>query len=180
MSTIAAGETRLIDAKPRIAAFATALEVSLVYAGILYYVWLWRFTHPRLWMLILGIILVSQLARRDSLRALGLAPSQLWASAQIVLAPRGGGLRSPSCLRARAPQPDPHLTRNGDAYIARSLRDLVPHPGIPDAIVLSQPINDRDSKSSPALPCHCVDVWRSSYSESGSHARHDNRRILSR
>lgn len=85
MSTVAAGETRLIDAKPRIAAFATALEVSLVYAGILYYVWLWRFTHPRLWMLILGIILVSQLARRDSLGALGLAPSQLWASAQIVL-----------------------------------------------------------------------------------------------
>ncbi len=63
----------------------TALEVLLLYAGILTYVWRWQFSNPRAWMGLLAVILLSHIAHRDTLRTLGLAVSELRASAQIVL-----------------------------------------------------------------------------------------------
>lgn len=64
---------------------ATALEVSLVYAGILQYIWRWQFTSPRAWMLLLAVVLLSHVAHRDNLRALGLTWYGLRANAQVAL-----------------------------------------------------------------------------------------------
>jgi hypothetical protein len=63
----------------------TALEVALLYAGILLYIWRWQFTHPRLWMLLWALVLLSHVLHRDSLRALGLTATELRSSAQLVL-----------------------------------------------------------------------------------------------
>lgn len=64
---------------------ATALEVLLVYAGILLYIWHWQATHPHAWIVLLGAILLSHVAHRDTLRTLGLSGSELRASARIIL-----------------------------------------------------------------------------------------------
>ncbi len=61
------------------------LEVSIVYAGILYYIWRWQFTHPSIWMLLLAVIFLSHSVHGDNMRTLGLSPSDIRASAQIVL-----------------------------------------------------------------------------------------------
>ena len=65
--------------------WATALEVLMVYAGILLYVWRWQFTYPRAWMLLLAVVLASHVAHRDTLRGLGLAFDGLLASAGAIL-----------------------------------------------------------------------------------------------
>ena len=62
--------------------FITALEVALIYAGILLYIWRWQFTHPRAWMVLLAIVLVSHAAHRDRLASMGLTLHHLRASAQ--------------------------------------------------------------------------------------------------
>jgi len=67
------------------AAFATALEVALVYAGILLYIWRWQFTYPRAWVALLAVVLVSHVAHRDRLAELGLTFHGLRASARFVL-----------------------------------------------------------------------------------------------
>ncbi len=36
------------------------------------YIWKWRFTHPRLWLPVVALILAAQVAHRDRPRALGL------------------------------------------------------------------------------------------------------------
>lgn len=64
---------------------ATALELLLVYAGILLYIWRWQFTHPRVWMFWAAALLASHLAHRDALRELGLTWHELRAAAQAVL-----------------------------------------------------------------------------------------------
>jgi CAAX prenyl protease-like protein len=61
-----------------------AVEVLLIYAGILYYIWHWQFTFPRAWMALWAAVLLSHLAHRDTLRALGLGWAHLRASAQAV------------------------------------------------------------------------------------------------
>jgi len=63
----------------------TALEILLVYAGILYYIWRWQFTHPHLWIALAALVLLSQLAHRDTFRSLGLARAGLRPAAEIVL-----------------------------------------------------------------------------------------------
>lgn len=65
--------------------WATALEVLLVYAGILLYIWRWQFTYPRAWMALLAVVLASHVAHRDTLRGLGLNFVELRASARIIL-----------------------------------------------------------------------------------------------
>ncbi len=63
----------------------TALEFLLVYCSILLYIWHWQFTHPRVWILLWAVVLLSHLAHRDTLRGLGLTLVELRASAEIVL-----------------------------------------------------------------------------------------------
>jgi len=65
--------------------WATALEVLLVYAGILLHIWRWQFTYPRAWMLLLALVLASHVAHRDTLRGLGLTFDGLRASANAIL-----------------------------------------------------------------------------------------------
>ena len=67
------------------AAFVTALEVALVYAGILLYIWRWQFTYPHAWMALLAVVLASHVAHRDRLAQLGLTFHGLRASARFVL-----------------------------------------------------------------------------------------------
>ena len=73
--TAAQGTTRL----------CVALEVLLIYAGILYYIWRWQFNHPAFWKLLLAMVILSHVTHRDTLRDLGLYWSELRASAQAVL-----------------------------------------------------------------------------------------------
>ncbi len=63
----------------------TVLEVPLVYGGILLYIWRWQFTHPRVWILLWAVVLLSHVAHHDTLRGLGLTSIELRASAEIVL-----------------------------------------------------------------------------------------------
>ena len=65
--------------------WTTAAEILLIYAGILLYIWRWEFTYPRVWMLLLGAVLLSQVLRRESPRDLGLTWHGLRGSARIVL-----------------------------------------------------------------------------------------------
>ncbi len=64
---------------------ATTLEVLLVYAGILLYIWRWQFTHPHFWIILLGVIFASHIAHGDTPRALGLSLHGLRENAQTVL-----------------------------------------------------------------------------------------------
>jgi hypothetical protein len=63
----------------------TALEVALVYAGILVYIWRWQYTWPRAWMALLAMILTSHALHRDTLSGLGLIWTGLGTSARLVL-----------------------------------------------------------------------------------------------
>jgi hypothetical protein len=66
-------------------AIFTALEVALLYAGILVYIWRWQYTWPRAWMALLAVILASHVLHRDTLGGLGLIWAELGASARLVL-----------------------------------------------------------------------------------------------
>lgn len=63
----------------------TALEVLLIYAGILYYIWHWQFTRPLVWIALFAAILLTHIWHRDNLRTLGLGRTELRPCAQIVL-----------------------------------------------------------------------------------------------
>jgi hypothetical protein len=63
----------------------SALEVLLVYAGIVTYIWRWRSTYPHFWMVLLGVVLVSHFVHRDTFRSLGLSVTGMRANAQAVL-----------------------------------------------------------------------------------------------
>jgi hypothetical protein len=63
----------------------SALEVVLVYAGIVTYIWRWQFTYPHAWMALWGVILVSHFLHRDTFQRLGLALAGMRANAQMVL-----------------------------------------------------------------------------------------------
>ncbi len=63
----------------------TALEVLLIYSGILLYIWRWQSSHPHAWMLLWAAVLASHAAHRDTLKSLGLTWFELRASAEIVL-----------------------------------------------------------------------------------------------
>ena len=63
----------------------SALEVILVYAGIVTYIWRWQHTYPHSWMALWGLVLVSHFLHRDTFRSLGLSLAGMRANAQLVL-----------------------------------------------------------------------------------------------
>ncbi len=86
MTTTTSVSKVFIDSStPPLTRVATALEVLLLYAGILLYIWRWQFTYPRAWMVLLAVILVSHLAHGDSPRELGLTVAELRANAATIL-----------------------------------------------------------------------------------------------
>lgn len=64
---------------------ATAVEVLLVYSGILLYIWRWQATRSGVWMAMLASVLLSHVAHRDTLGRLGLSLAGLRANAEFVL-----------------------------------------------------------------------------------------------
>jgi len=66
-------------------AIATAIEVAVIFAAILVYIWHWQHTHPRVWIVLFALILFSHVLHRDTLRGLGLGRLELRSSAQLVL-----------------------------------------------------------------------------------------------
>src|SRR5690349_9802907 len=64
---------------------ATAIELLLVYSGILLYIWRWQTTHPRAWVPLLAAVLVSHVAHGDTARKLGLTTVELRANAEALL-----------------------------------------------------------------------------------------------
>jgi hypothetical protein len=86
MSTItSAGELVSTDAVRPLARLGTALELLLVYAGLLFYIWQWQFTRPRMWMLLFAAVLFSHVFHRDTLQSLGLTVANLRVNATLVL-----------------------------------------------------------------------------------------------
>ncbi len=79
------GETKDDGRIRRPFVIATAIEVALIFAGILAYIWRWQRTNPGAWMALWALILVSHVLHRDTLRGLGLVRTELRASAQVVL-----------------------------------------------------------------------------------------------
>ena len=65
--------------------YAVALEVLLVFTGILLYIWRWQYHHPRSWIWLLAAIVLSHLIHRDRLGDLGIGFSRVRASAEIIL-----------------------------------------------------------------------------------------------
>jgi len=51
---------------------AGVLEAFAIFAVIMAYIWVWRFTHPWLWLPVVALILVSHFAHRDGATAVGL------------------------------------------------------------------------------------------------------------
>jgi hypothetical protein len=62
----------------------TAIEVLSIYAGILFYIWRWQHTHPYFWMVLLGMVMLSQLLYRDRLQDMGLTRHELGPCARVV------------------------------------------------------------------------------------------------
>jgi hypothetical protein len=67
------------------ARLATGLELLLIYAGILLYIWRWQFSHPRAWIPLLAAVLASHVVHRDTPHQLGLTRRALAASASVTL-----------------------------------------------------------------------------------------------
>lgn len=57
---------------------ASILEALAIFAMIMAYIWKWRFTHPRLWVPMVALILASQVAHGDGARAVGLKAENFW------------------------------------------------------------------------------------------------------
>jgi hypothetical protein len=66
-------------------AIFTALEVTLLYAGILLYIWRWQYTCPRAWIALWAVVLVGHMLHRDTLGGLGLIWTELRSSARLAL-----------------------------------------------------------------------------------------------
>ena len=66
-------------------AIAAALEVALIFGGIIAYIWCWRHTYPHAWMALLAVVLASHVLHRDTLHGLGLGSTDLRNSAKWVL-----------------------------------------------------------------------------------------------
>jgi hypothetical protein len=75
--------SRVPTREPRVV--LTALEVVLIFAGILFYIWRWQYTAPHMWMPLWAVILASHVLHHDTLRGLGLIRTELHASARLVL-----------------------------------------------------------------------------------------------
>ncbi|MGH9325883.1 MAG: CPBP family glutamic-type intramembrane protease [Terriglobia bacterium] len=64
---------------------ATALELLLVYACILLYIWRWQSRHPFLWIPLLAFIIFTHVLHGDTPRALGLTFHEIRGNAAIIL-----------------------------------------------------------------------------------------------
>jgi Type II CAAX prenyl endopeptidase Rce1-like len=84
-TTAPTGDLPLTSTASEWARAATALEVLIVYAGVLIYIWRWQITHPRLWIPLLALIVASHFLHRDTLRDLGLTVAGLHANAELLL-----------------------------------------------------------------------------------------------
>jgi membrane protease YdiL (CAAX protease family) len=133
---------------------ATAVEILLVYAGILLYIWRWQSTHPRAWMALLAAVLLSHLAHRDTPRALGLTSSSMRASAQVVF-PLAVSIYLPPIIYGLArhrllftwPEKQAVISFLGygvwcafqqylaQSYFHRRLRNIIPSPHLSSALV---------------------------------------------
>ena len=69
----------------RTIAIATAVEVALVFAAILAYIWYWERSHPLAWISVLAFILLTHVLHHDTFRKLGLGPAGLQACAAWLL-----------------------------------------------------------------------------------------------
>jgi hypothetical protein len=78
-------EIRTGSGPSRLMIVFTALEVVLVYAAIIGYIWRGQHSYPHSWMAIWAVILVSHVLHHDTLRGLGLLWTELEASAWAVL-----------------------------------------------------------------------------------------------
>ena len=85
------GDVSLIDKTGRRCALpawwplCSALEVIVVFAGILAYIWRWERTYRYSWIALWAVVLFSHLLHRDTLRKLGLSFSGLRANAEVIL-----------------------------------------------------------------------------------------------
>jgi Type II CAAX prenyl endopeptidase Rce1-like len=84
MST-ATSEISSTGSKPSGKRVLAAVEVLILYAGILLYIWRWQYSHPLAWIPLLGLVLLSRAFHRDSLHRLGLTGRELAASARLIL-----------------------------------------------------------------------------------------------
>jgi membrane protease YdiL (CAAX protease family) len=66
------------------APWVTALELAVVFACILLYIWRWQSTHRFLWIALLAFIILSHIFHRDSPRAMGLTLSGFRPAAAII------------------------------------------------------------------------------------------------
>ena len=41
------------------------MELAIIYAGILLYIWRWQTIHPRAWLALLAMVLISHIVHRD-------------------------------------------------------------------------------------------------------------------
>jgi hypothetical protein len=86
MSTVTSNEEAASQRSARRAtSLYTAVEILLVYAGILQYIWRWQFSHPRAWVWMLGFVVATHFVHRDRVRNLGLSLSAMRASATIAI-----------------------------------------------------------------------------------------------
>src|SRR5215471_21848592 len=84
MAAAAQGMLSRLEIQPS-ARIVSALEVLLVYAGVLLYIWRWQFSYPRLWIAFLAIMALSHVVRGERLRDLGLTLAGLRANAEKIL-----------------------------------------------------------------------------------------------
>lgn len=63
---------------------ATAVEILAVYAGILFYIWRWQYTHPYAWIALLAAVILSHFPHHDTLRQMGLTAHELWPCARLI------------------------------------------------------------------------------------------------
>ena len=63
----------------------TTLEVLLMFAGILAYIWRWQRIAPHSWIVLLALILVSHVLHRDTPRSLGFSIAEMIPSARQIL-----------------------------------------------------------------------------------------------
>jgi hypothetical protein len=64
--------------------WATVVEILLVYAGILLYIWRWQTSHRWLWTVLLAVIVASHFFHHDSIRWLGLTGSDFVRSGRAI------------------------------------------------------------------------------------------------
>jgi hypothetical protein len=78
-------EIRAGTESPRLFVVFTALEVVLVFAAIIGYIWRGQHSYPHVWMALWAAILASQILHHDTLRGMGLLGTELQSSAWSVL-----------------------------------------------------------------------------------------------